>query len=163
MGILSRLKKLIEITDFFNSTQMLRYEKENEYRTLTGGIISLGIIITIVIGFASMIIDTLTLNSISYTQNIATHSDPSYTKITTSPENNFMFAIEIWHQNLSAPVRHFDLIPQIYVERAGVNDPIGLTLVQCTKEHWASMPDLVKNFDALKISGWLCPPIGAEF
>jgi len=61
MGILSKFKQAVKMTDFFYSSDMLRYENELEYRTLTGGILSLGIIITILIGFASMIIDTLNL------------------------------------------------------------------------------------------------------
>ena len=56
------------MSDFFNSSQLLRYENENEYRTLTGGIVSIGIAITIVIGFASMISDTLNKSAITYTQ-----------------------------------------------------------------------------------------------
>jgi hypothetical protein len=44
---------------------MLRYDDDEKYRTLTGGILSLGIIITIIIGFASMILDTLQLSSIT--------------------------------------------------------------------------------------------------
>jgi hypothetical protein len=110
-----------------------------------------------------MILDTLTLSTITYTQDVITSPDPTYTKLVASPNEKFMFGIEIWRQNLSSPVRYFDLVPQVYVEEAGVNTPITIDLVQCTKEHWSSMPDVVKNFDKLQMSGWLCPPIGAEY
>jgi hypothetical protein len=40
-----------------------------------------------------MIIDTLTLSSISYTQNVQTRTDPSITTLTASPDHNFMFGI----------------------------------------------------------------------
>lgn len=41
-----------------------------EYRTLTGGLVSLAIIITILVGFANMILDTLDLNSITTTMQV---------------------------------------------------------------------------------------------
>ena len=64
--ILKNLSRMIEKVDFFNSSQLLRYKKENDYRTFTGGFISLGIIVVISLGFSNMIIDTLTLKSVNY-------------------------------------------------------------------------------------------------
>jgi hypothetical protein len=81
------------MSDFFNSSQMLRFQNENEFRTLTGGIISIGIIITIIVSFASMILDTLNLSTINYTENSIKRVDPSYTAMTADPDKNFMFAI----------------------------------------------------------------------
>lgn len=149
--------------DFFNSSQMLRFQKENEYRTLTGGIISICIIITIIISFASMILDTLNLSTINYTENALKRVDPSLTVITAHPDHNFMFAIEVWRQNLSAPVRYFDVVSVFYYEEYGISTTIDMPLVQCTHEHWSSMPELVNNFDKLQISGWLCPPLGSKY
>lgn len=56
-----------------------------EYKTLTGGFISLGIIITIVIGFASIIIDTLNLNTITTNIEVIKHPSPPSSIITTDP------------------------------------------------------------------------------
>lgn len=61
MSILKKVKHMLKASDFFYSTEMLRYDEEMEYRTLTGGIVSIGIIVTICIGFASMIMETLNL------------------------------------------------------------------------------------------------------
>jgi hypothetical protein len=47
------------------------------------------------------------------------------------------------------------------VQKAGVSDPYNIELVQCTPEHWTSLPSVLKNFDTLEMSGWLCPVIGA--
>lgn len=55
------VKGAVKSTDFFYSSEMLRYEEELQFRTMTGGILSLAIIIATLIGFASMIIDTLNL------------------------------------------------------------------------------------------------------
>lgn len=56
MGILKKVKDLIKSNDFFYSTEMLRFNEESDYKTLTGGFISLGIIIAILVGFMGMII-----------------------------------------------------------------------------------------------------------
>jgi hypothetical protein len=55
---------------------MLRYENELEYRSLTGGILSLALIITILVGFADMIILTIKKEQISSTQTAYKYSDP---------------------------------------------------------------------------------------
>lgn len=73
MGLLNRLKKLIKMNDFFYSTEMLRFNDESEYKTITGGLISLGIIIMIMAGFATMIIDTFSLNSVKSSTDIIHH------------------------------------------------------------------------------------------
>jgi hypothetical protein len=119
--------------------------------------------VTIVIGFASMVVDTLTLSTISFTQNVKTRTDPSPITLTTSPDKNFMFGLEVWHHNLSSPVRYFDVSVSLFTGGGGYQVPTQVHLVQCTREHWASMPDLLTKFDKLKMSGWLCPPIGAEY
>lgn len=93
MGFLHRLKSIFKEVDFFHSTQMLRFRGESEYKTLTGGIISVAIIIVILIGFSQMIINTLNLSSINFTQNIQRKQDPSLLNIVSSPEKDFMFGI----------------------------------------------------------------------
>jgi hypothetical protein len=35
--------------------------------------------------------------------------DPTYTVLTASPENKFMFAVEIWMVNTTGPERYFDV------------------------------------------------------
>jgi hypothetical protein len=115
MGLLRKLQSLIKVTDFFYSSEMLRYNDENEYRTLTGGLISIGIIITILVGFASMIIDTLNLNTISTTSELIKNKIPTPSILSTSPDSHFMFAAEIWHVNLSDIVRYFDVTFRVEV------------------------------------------------
>lgn len=80
MGVLKKIDYVVKKADFFYSRDMLRYEDEEEYKTFTGGITSIGIIIAIIIGFASMILDTLNLTSISTsTQVIKNVIPPSST------------------------------------------------------------------------------------
>jgi len=85
MRILKNIFSLVKVCDFFKSSDLLRYDRDNEYKTITGGIFSIGIIITIIIGFASMIIDTLNRSSITYTLDTINNMDPTLTTIVTSP------------------------------------------------------------------------------
>ncbi len=57
--IWKKMKKLLSASDYFNSRNMLRFEKEDEYKTITGGIISLAIIVVIVVAFTKEILITL--------------------------------------------------------------------------------------------------------
>lgn len=93
-----------------------------------------------------MIMDTLNLSTITYTQNVQKRVNPTPTTITADPSQKFMFGIEIWRQNLSESVRYFDVTASLYAENAGVGDPITLPLVQCTRDHWVSLPDVIANF-----------------
>ena len=54
-----KVKNLIKGNDLFYSSEMFRYENEMEYKSLTGGILSIGVIITVLVGFANMIILTM--------------------------------------------------------------------------------------------------------
>ncbi len=83
---MEKVKELIKLGDFFNSFQMLRINKETEYRTYTGGIVSIGVIITIIIAFASMIGETLNRTTIDFTFNEQRGQDPPLTVLKASPE-----------------------------------------------------------------------------
>jgi len=61
---------------------MLRFNNQMEYRTLTGGLFSLAIIIAVLMGFYNMIIDTFSLNSITFLQTIIKETDPSPASLT---------------------------------------------------------------------------------
>ncbi len=98
---MQKIKDIVKMSDFFNSFQMLRYKQEAEYRTFTGGLISVGVIITIVIAFASMILDTVNRVTISFNHRNQRKSDPSLITLTTSEEGKFMFGVTVQGYNLS--------------------------------------------------------------
>ncbi len=76
MRILKGIDYIVKKIDFFYSRDMLRYEDDEDYKTLTGGIASIGIIVAIVIGFASMILDTLNLTSITTSTQVIKNVTP---------------------------------------------------------------------------------------
>ena len=87
------LKNVIKRSDLFYSSEMLRYENQLEYKSLTGGILSLALIVTVIVGFANMIILTMQRENISSVKEVVKQSDPPFMSIEVSPENKFMMGI----------------------------------------------------------------------
>jgi hypothetical protein len=98
---------------------------------------------------------------INFTENSERQSDPALSVITASPENNYMFGVEVWGHNLNSEHRYFDVIFMQIESNYGQNyTSTQYPLEACTKEHWAMLPEIVSNFDRLKVGNWLCPTIG---
>lgn len=53
----------------------------------------MGIVITIVVAFASMILDTINRTTINYTSTSDRQTDPHLSSIKASSKNNFMFGV----------------------------------------------------------------------
>lgn len=85
MKILKKIETVVKKTDFFYSKEMLRYDDDEDYKTLTGGIVSLGIIVAIVIGFASMILSTLNRTTISTSTQIIKNVIPPASTLEITP------------------------------------------------------------------------------
>ena len=118
---------------------MLRYDNETEYKTVTGGIITISIIILVTIGFASMITDTLNKTAISSSLNVQKSNDPTFYNLIADSDHNFMFGISIQPMDLSFTVnlatgpRYFDVTLETYHVQSGVIKEItSANLVQCT-------------------------------
>ena len=86
-------RNIVKRSDLFYSNEMLRYDNELEYKSLTGGILSLALIVTVLVGFANMIILTMQRENISSTKEVVKHSDPPFMSVEVSPENKFMMGI----------------------------------------------------------------------
>jgi hypothetical protein len=84
MSFLKKIKEQICKSDLFYASEMLRYNADTQYKTLTGGIISIGICITIVIAFATMIQDTFNRTSINFTKETVKQNDPTLYTISTN-------------------------------------------------------------------------------
>jgi hypothetical protein len=82
---LMRVRNLIKRSDLFYSNEMLRYENELEYKSVTGGIISLALVVTVLIGFANMIILTMQRENISSDKEVIKQSNPPFMAVETSP------------------------------------------------------------------------------
>jgi hypothetical protein len=93
MRFLQSLKKAISSIDMFYSSEMLRYESDTQYKTITGGIITISIVAMVTIGFASMITDTLNRTAITSSLNIRKSNDPTYYDLKADPKSMFMFGV----------------------------------------------------------------------
>jgi len=56
-----------------------------------------------------MIIDTLTLSTITTQTLIKKEANPTPISLQTNSNSDFMFGIEIWGYNLTDSIRHFDI------------------------------------------------------
>lgn len=116
MTVLKKLQKAIEQVDMFCSSELLHYNSETQYKTLTGGLFSISIIIFIVIGFASMISDTLNRTTIASSVQTIKQSDPTLSILKNNKEGMFMFGISVQstdvslNLDLSQEKRFFDLV-----------------------------------------------------
>ena len=57
-----------------------------------------------------MILDTLSLSTISFVTTITKDTNPSFTQMNIGGGSNFMMAVQLWGVNMTAPVRYFDVL-----------------------------------------------------
>jgi hypothetical protein len=106
------IKNQVCKSDMFYATEMLRYDADSQYKTFTGGILSIGICATIIIAFASMIQDTFNRSVITYSLQALKQDEPTLVDLT--PKEGFMIAFEVssfdysFNIDLTGPVRYFD-------------------------------------------------------
>lgn len=111
MAALNTAKKIFRSFDLFSTSQFLRFEGEGEYKTASGGICSLMVIVVFMTLFMSTAIQTINMQIISWTSTSTLEFDPAETNITISPPDNpFMFAVKMLGVNLNDNVRFFDIV-----------------------------------------------------
>ena len=71
------LKKLITKVDFFYSTEIIRFKGEAEYKTLTGGVCSIFIIVILLYAFWSMILGTMERTTITFEEIVTRNEVPT--------------------------------------------------------------------------------------
>ena len=99
--------ELIKFFDLFSLSQFLRYKEDEDFKTVSGGIISILVVIIFSILFAGNAISTVNKTDISFKKTTEGEFIPS--KVTLN-NNNFMFALGIMSVNHSDPTsRYFDI------------------------------------------------------
>ncbi len=103
-------KSLMKKLDLFSSMQFLRFRKDAETKTLTGGFISFSIIAYLVITFSRMMLDTFNKVLIySLTDSNQANEPPAIVYSTYNGGKRFMLGIELWGYDLSHGPRYFDI------------------------------------------------------
>lgn len=164
MKLFQTLKTLVSSIDMFYSTEMLRYDSDTEYKTITGGVITLSIVVMVTVGFASMIVDTLNRTAITSSLNIQKSNDPTYYDLKADPNSMSMFGVMMQPIDVEFIVdiangpRYFDISMILYHLKDGaIYNATDVPLVPCTDEHWNALPDVVARKNVYQYDKWLCP------
>lgn len=83
MSLIALGKNVLRKMDLFASMQFLRFKHDAETKTMTGGIISFGIMLFLAITFSSMIIDTFNKVLINAVQDASQLEEPPAVIFTT--------------------------------------------------------------------------------
>jgi hypothetical protein len=135
------MSKLIKFThsviktfDFFPNKQFVRYENETEYKTATGGALSLTIIIIFTILFLNNGFKTLRKELIASSSYRQYDSNPTPIDVHFQ-DKTFMFALFIAGINITDPsIRWFDITVTQNFKSNGFNsiNQTNIPLVPCT-------------------------------
>ena len=102
-------KNIFQACDLFSASQFLRYKNEENYSTVSGGIVSLMVISVFLALFFNTAIQTINKSIISFTSTVQYQSNPTSTNITLS-NTGFMFAVGLLGLNLNDPsFQYFDI------------------------------------------------------
>ena len=106
----SFFSELIKIFDLFSLTQFLRYKQDEDYKTFSGGVISLLVVGIFSSLFSSNAIATVNKTDITWKSTIEDDFNPTPTNITFNPQGRMMFGIAVQGFNLNDPaLRYFDV------------------------------------------------------
>ena len=159
------LSEMIKTCDLFSLTQFLRYDKDEDYKTISGGLISLVVGTIFCVLFAGNALNTINKTDISWTLMEENDFDPTRTTLTFNEENKFMFTIGMPNINLNdASQRYFDIeIVELYLNNGNFQEINIIQLVPCTLKHFERSQNIMDNFES--ISAWrrLCPPLNYSY
>ena len=100
----------VRIFDIFPSAEFLRYKGDPYYQTITGGCISIMIMIAFIILFTSMGLQTARKEIIFSSSDVKKQAIPTLTQMNLTIEEGFMFAFGADMMNLNDPnITYFDI------------------------------------------------------
>ena len=143
-------KKIFRSFDLFSTSQFLRFDKQGEYKTASGGICSMIVIVVFMTLFMSTAIQTINMQIITWTSTSTLEFDPSETNIAINPPSNpFTFAVKLLGINLNDNIRFFDvfLVQRTYINGMYETTPKYVQMVPCTSQHF-SITDSIKQSTA---------------
>lgn len=106
----SFLSELAKTFDLFSLSQFLRYKQDNDYKTVSGGLISLLVVGIFCFLFSSNAIATVNKTAIAWKSTVEDAFNPTPATITFNPQGKMMFGIAVLGFNLNDPaLRYFDV------------------------------------------------------
>ena len=106
MGYAKQIKTIFLEADFLYSSDILRYNNDSKYKTVSGAVFSLIIMMTIVVGFSSMIISTMEKNTFESSLQVKKTENPS-TITLKADESKFMLGYFV--HSMDKDKKMFDL------------------------------------------------------
>lgn len=162
----AKIRSLLKSGDLFTTSQLLRYRKESDYGTATGGFISIAVFIVFAALFWNLGIQTANMELINSSVSIVSESDPSFVEIVAGPKGGFMFGLAIIGLNLNDPlVTYFNitLTQRFFGPLYSLINVTQVELVQCTKAHFAFNQEIENYFKRFPINNALCPALNTHF
>lgn len=152
---LNRVLDAIEEFDLFAPGIALRYKSENDFKTYTGAVVSIALIVFFGIVFANKFIDMVHRNDITSTVQSLEENDPSIFD-TSTPD--FMFAIGLNSISMNTGLRYFNVLVDQYVSINQTKSKRSIETVPCQADMWKGLGNnYVDIFNRLKMQDWLCP------
>ena len=146
----SFLSELTKTFDLFSLSQFLRYKQDNDYKTVSGGLISLLVVGIFAFLFSSNAISTVNKTAIAWKSTIEDAFNPTPTTLTFNPQGKMMFGISVLGFNLNDPaLRYFDVRMAENIVNGTSQSTVEVPLVACTKEHFAITSQIQNNFDKM--------------
>ena len=101
--------KIIRMFDFFQSSKLLRYNGDAEYKSTTGGCTTVAVVAILIALFYSMGLRTIRKEIIFSSTESVNELEPSGMDVTLGPNGDMMFSVSILGLNLSSVPRLFDI------------------------------------------------------
>lgn len=160
------MQNILKAFDLFPTQQYLRYKEEPDYKTATGGAVSIAILVIFIIMFYSLGMQTVNQKIINGSVSYQIDTEPVPLSINFTKGSEFMFGIGILGLDLNDPnIKYFDIsLRQNYFTPLfrTINSTV-IPLVACTPDHFNHDSDILKLYYQFNFSRALCPPFGYEF
>ena len=130
---LKQCSKLFRMFDFFQSSKFLRYNGDAEYKSTSGGIITVLIIGVFIALFFSMGIRTIRKEIISSSIETVNEIEPSAVTLSFGPKDQMMFALNVAGFNLSSTPKLFDFqVGELTFHNGCFTSKKTIAMEQCT-------------------------------
>lgn len=104
------MQKILRVFDLFPTQQYLRYREEPDYKTATGGAVSIAILVIFIILFYNLGMQTVNQQIINGSVNYKIDTEPVPLSINFKKGADFMFGIGIMGLDLNDPnIKYFDI------------------------------------------------------
>lgn len=151
--------------DLFSSGIVLRYRKDDNFKTFTSGCFSFLIIGTLAAFFITNIIAFANKSNVNLSEVMQQDSDPTYYSAST---DNFLFAVGVFILikqlsgiDLNSGNRYFNIKVSAVSVINGVKDKPALVMQPCSLEQWSKLGDsFAALYNKLSFSQWICPAPG---